>query len=58
MKMGYYYICLTCGKTVRKLNSDGDCNKCGYKPQRKSLLPKGKFDMRAVAGNVIRKSRR
>ena len=55
----YIVKCDTCKKTIRKTNKvvesyqGGLCKECRY-----SLLPKGKFDMRAVAGNVIRKSRR
>ena len=29
----------------------------GRKPQRRSLFPKGKFNMKAVAGNVTKRER-
>ena len=28
-KKKYWIVCMCCGKTVNKVNKDGECKKCG-----------------------------
>lgn len=40
MKMAkYYYVCPSCGRTVNKINKDGECRQCATGKTNMSDIP-------------------
>jgi len=49
-----YYMCTACGNIVTSVNNNQQCRRC----EKRNLMGiRGRFDMRAVAGNVARRER-